>query len=160
MYISVCFQLICLIECIGYMYMYKYSINVRMYGYTCMYYISMCVCVRMHICVRVSLCIQLRVAVFQIRSCDLNSIMGGSDQWLLQTRYNSDSKIDPWVNPKICTGSYSEDQTAIRFQNYAISCECLLLCHFFIYHCQQCVCVCVCMLLVLFHVIIWYILLV
>ena len=76
----------------------------------------------------------------QTCSCDLNSVMGDSDLCLLWTRYTGDSKIDPWDNPEIRISSCSEDQTAIRFQNRIISCECLFIglfqfqCHILLFH--------------------------
>jgi len=51
----------------------------------------------------------------------------------LQTQYTGDSKNDLWDDPEIPTGSCSEDQTAIQFQNCVILCECLLLYYFLIY---------------------------
>ena len=55
---------------------------------------------------------------------------------LVMNWYTSDSKTNPWDDPEIYTGSCSEDQTVIQIQNCVISCDCLLLYHFLISHCQ------------------------
>ena len=114
--------------------MYSILVYVCVWVYT---YVSMCTCE----CVRVYLCLCVcwfRVVAFQTRSCDLNSVTGDTDSCSQRTRYTGDSKTDPWDDPEMCTGSCSEDQTTIRFQNRVISCECLLLYQFLIYHCQYC----------------------
>ena len=73
----------------------------------------------------------------------------------LRTRYTADSNTDIWDDPEIYISLCSEDQTVIRIQNHVISCEYLLLYHFLFI-----VVSIINILPVLFHVIIWYILLV
>ena len=78
----------------------------------------------------------LHVTVFRI--CSVRSEPSfrrpgpDSDSYSLWTRYG-DLKTDLWDDPYISIGSCSEDQTAIRFRNRVISCECSFMC---IYCCQ------------------------
>ena len=63
----------------------------------------------------------------------------------LWARYAGDSKTDPWDDPEIRTGSYSGDQTVIRFQNRVILCECLIIglfqfqCLILLFHVNVCI---------------------
>ena len=97
---------------------------------------STCMCMYKCVCVCVSMCVWLFVAAFRTRSCDPNSVTGGSDLCSLWTRHTDDLRTDPWDDSEICTDLCGEDQTAIWIQNRVISCECLLLYHFLIYRCQ------------------------
>jgi len=123
-----------------------------MYGYVCVSYncVYGCICgcvyvyaynvcsimLVLYLCVCVSICVCCMLQQLRIRSCDLNSITGDSDLYLLWTQYTGDLKTDLRVDLEIRTDSCSEDQTTIRIQNCIISCECLLLFHFLIYRCQ------------------------
>ena len=117
-------------------------------AYAC---VRVCTYVGVHVCVRVLksvfniyiyiyLYIRLHATVFRthlVRSELSFRRLGPDSDWCsLWTRCVSDSKTDPWDDLQISTGSCSEDQTAIRFRNRVISCECLLLSHFLIYRCQ------------------------
>jgi len=77
-----------------------------------------------------------------------------SDLCSLWIRYTGDSKTGAQDDSEIPTSSYSEDQKTIRIQNRVISCECLLLYHFLIYHCQF---IYIYMLLISFHLTVWHI---
>jgi len=135
--------------------MYAFVNNI----YVCVYYVCWCTRVCMHVCTRVCVCMHvcmciyvvcvcirvyvrvsswvgLRVAMFRTRLVRVGPIAGDTDLCSLWTRYTCDSKTDSWDDPEIRTGSCSEDQMAIRFQNRVISCKYLFLCHFLIY-CYQ-----------------------
>ena len=92
----------------------------------CMYYVSMCVCARM--CLYIIVCVWLRVTAIRTRSVRSRSVTGDSELCSLWTRYTSDSKIDSWDDPEVCTDLCNEYQMVIWTPNRVISCECLFLC--------------------------------
>ena len=121
---------------------------VSSYSWVLLAYVDVCLSVCMHMltvcmCLYINLCFWWRVAAttdpfgeIQTRSSDPDPLQEpGLDpnSCSLWTRYTGDSKTDPWDDPSISTGSCSEDQTAIRFRNRVISCECSFLC---IYRCR------------------------
>ena len=89
-----------------YSYVYVCMIIVYMYVYTrgCMHvwpaYMGTCVSL-LGVCIDPpsSLCVWWRVAAFQTRSCDPNSVTGDSDLYPFWTRCTGDSKTDPWDDP-------------------------------------------------------------
>jgi len=114
---------------------------VCVYSYRCMH-VGIRVCICMHVWVLsmylyLFVCVWLRVAVFQTRLVRFEPSYKrpgpDPDSYPLWTRYICDSKTDLWDDPWISASSCSEDQTAIRFRNCVISCECSLLC---IYRCR------------------------
>jgi len=115
--------------CIGYVY--------NICGYVCTYacmhaciyaYTHVnCVYTCVYVYIRVSSWVGLRVARFQTRPCDPNSVTGDLFWCSLWTRYTGDSKTDSWDDPEISTGPCSENQMAIQIQNHVISRECLFI---------------------------------
>ena len=63
------------------------------------------------------MCVQLRSTAIRTRSMRSGLVTGDSELCSLWTRYTGDSKTDLRDDQEICTGSCSEDQTAIWFQN-------------------------------------------
>jgi len=137
-YLSLCLWYQCMRVCIWYMRACVWVILcawmgawvcvlVFKYMYVCMY-----VCVYMYVCNCVSI---YYVYGYVLQRCGLARVVRTGnrrpgldpDSCSLWTRYNGNSKTDTWDDPKISTGSCSEDQTTIQIQNYVISCECLLL---------------------------------
>jgi len=94
-----------------------------------------CECIHVYLCVRVFMRLVVCPA-FQTHLVRSRTVTRDLDLCSLKTRYTENSKADPWDDPEIHTSSCSEDQTAIRIQNRVISCDCSLLCYFFIYCCQ------------------------
>ena len=92
------------VEKCKYICMHVFCLCVSMYMYVCM-----CICVHVWstcvsmLCVGVNvlpLCVfWWRVTAFQTRSDDPNSVTGDSNLYPFGTRYNGDSKIDPWDDP-------------------------------------------------------------
>jgi len=102
-----------------------------MYVYTCMW-----VCTHVSMCTCVYVCMWLCVVAFQTHSCDPNSVIRDLNLCLLWTRFTWNSKTSQWDDSEICASLCSEDRKAIQIQNSVISCECLLLSYFHIYHSQ------------------------
>jgi len=133
----------------------------RGYMLVCMY---MCVCIQVCILVYVCVCMWgyiynvyvcdwLRVTAFRTHSDDPNSITGDSNLYPFWTRCIGDSKIDPWmIRRSVLVRAL---KTRRWFWSETIS-----------FHVSVCSCVflylplsvCVYMLLLLFHVIFYYIL--
>ena len=98
-----------------------------MYVYICIYvlvcnYVS--VCIYLYVGAWMHVCVWLRGAAIRARLVRSRPVTGDSNLYSLWIQHTGDSKTDPWDDPKIRTGSCSEDQTAIQIQNYVISCEC------------------------------------
>ena len=127
---------VCMYVCIG-MFIYMYCcVCLYMYvcGYTCM---CPCACVGVNrVFIFICMC-WLRATAFHVCLVSFEPNYRrprpDPDSCSLWTRYNDDLKTVLWDDPSISTGSCSEDQTAIRFWNCVISCECSLLC---IYRCR------------------------
>jgi len=96
------------------------------------YYVCVCVFIPLPFCVFD--CVLKRCGLVREIRISCRRPEPDSDSYSLWIRYTDDSKTDPWDDLEIRTGSYSEDQTTIHFQNRVISCECLFLCYFLIYH--------------------------
>ena len=101
--------------------------------HVCMHYVSICVCV--HMCLhnhRVCL-----VARYSFSNSFVRPEFGNRRFKVVLIRDSIHRRFEdrPMDNPEIHTGSCSEDQTTIRFQNCVISCECLLLYLFLISRC-------------------------
>ena len=124
-----------------------------MYACACMWYVYMYVCILVFVWVHVFGCMLQCFGL--VRAIRTGNRRPGPDpnSWLLWTRNTGDSKTDSWDDLKIRTSTCNEDQTTIRIRNRVISCECLLLYHFFIYCCLYYY-----MLPVSFHVTVWDIL--
>ena len=120
--------------------MFKYI--VCMYVYLCTY-VSICGCIPMCVYIYVRVWVHMRwvmccsISDLLVRSEPGNKRLGPDLKFSsLRTEYTGDSKNNLWDDPKIPTGSCSEDQTTIQFQNCVILFECLLLYYFLIYRCH------------------------
>jgi len=76
-------------------------------------YVYRCIPVCVYICVRVSSCVWLCGTAIRTRLVRSGPIVEDSELCSLWTRYDGDSKTDPWYDPGIHTSSCSEDQTVI-----------------------------------------------
>jgi len=108
-----------------YMYVYRCT---RVYVYVCG------MCMYTGVCSCEFMCSAARCSVSDsfVRSGLGNRRIGFVPLW---TRHIDDSKTDPWDDLEVRTGSRSEDQIAIRFQNCIISvsiCSCII---FLLYRC-------------------------
>ena len=88
-------------------------------------YVHVCMCIS----VRLGECVFQFAAPRPVRAIRTGNRRFGPDldSCSLWTRYTGDSKTNARDDPKIHTGSCSEDHTMIQFRNHVISCECLFL---------------------------------
>ena len=106
---------------------------------TCVSVLYVCVRVFVHAWVdktRLSLYPSLPLNVVGLRVVAIRAHSPDPNPCSLWTRYTGNLKTDLWDDSEIRTSSCSENQRVIRFQNRVISCECLLLSFFLIYHYQ------------------------
>ena len=113
---------LCMPGCMRVLCMYVYT---RVYIYVC---VGVCACAFMCTCAYICLVICYSDADLCVCFKPRNKRPRPDlDLCLLWTRYAGDSKIGPWDDSKIRTGSCSGDQTVIRLQTRVISCECLFI---------------------------------
>jgi len=97
--------------------------------------------VHVHVCKRVFMCTCIHeylIACYSILDSFVRSELGNKRLKVVPVMDPIHRRFEDW-SMGWSVDQYrfvSEDQTAIQFQNRVISCECLFLCHFLIYHFQ------------------------